>query len=153
MIATGNAALEVGDLRVTFDNPPRGVTAVDGVSFKIAPGEIFGLVGESGCGKSVTCRSLIRLFGGAKPSSIEGNITFGGRDLTKLADDDFVRIRGSEIAMIFQDPMTALNPDHAHRQADRGGLQRHHGLTRAAGAARERSSMLTSLASRRRSGG
>jgi oligopeptide/dipeptide ABC transporter ATP-binding protein len=129
MIATGNAALEVDGLRVTFDNPPREVTAVDGVSFNIAPGEIFGLVGESGCGKSVTCRSLIRLFGGAKPTSIDGAITFGGRDLTKLADDDFVRIRGSEIAMIFQDPMTALNPTMRIGRQIEEGLRRHYGLS------------------------
>ena len=75
----------------------------------------------------MTCRSLIRLFGGAKPTSIEGNITFGGRDLTKLAERDFVRIRGSEIAMIFQDPMTALNPTMRIGRQIEEGLRRHHG--------------------------
>jgi peptide/nickel transport system ATP-binding protein/oligopeptide transport system ATP-binding protein len=129
MTAASDPALKVDGLRVTFDLPPRAVTAVDGVSFEIAQGEIFGLVGESGCGKSVTCRSLIRLFGGAKPTSIEGVISFGGRDLTRLADDDFVRIRGSGIAMIFQDPMTALNPTMRVGRQIEEGLRRQHRLS------------------------
>jgi len=117
--------LSVRDLKVTFAGRGRTVTAVDGVSFDIRPGEIFGLVGESGCGKSVTCRSLIRLFGGAAPSRMEGSITFEGRDLVTLRNSDFVDIRGSRIAMIFQDPMTALNPTMRIGRQIQEGLIRH----------------------------
>ena len=117
--------LQVRDLRVSFAGVKRSVTAVDGVSFDIKAGEIFGLVGESGCGKSVTCRSLIRLFGGAAPSRMAGSIRFEGRELIDLADSDFVGIRGSRIAMIFQDPMTALNPTMRIGRQIQEGLIRH----------------------------
>jgi peptide/nickel transport system ATP-binding protein/oligopeptide transport system ATP-binding protein len=118
-------AVKIDGLRVTFGDPPAALTAVDGVSFDIRQGEIFGLVGESGCGKSVTCRSLVQLFGGSRPSSIEGHIAFGERDLARMEPDDFVDIRGSEIAMIFQDPMMALNPTmRIGRQIEEG--LRHH---------------------------
>jgi oligopeptide/dipeptide ABC transporter ATP-binding protein len=121
--------LKVENLRVTFANRYQSVTAVDGVSFEIRQGEIFGLVGESGCGKSVTCRSLIQLFGGAKPTSLTGTIAFGGRDLTKLSPQNFVDIRGSEIAMIFQEPMTALNPTMRIGRQIEEGLRLHRRLT------------------------
>jgi peptide/nickel transport system ATP-binding protein/oligopeptide transport system ATP-binding protein len=121
--------LRVEDLRVAFGPPDHPTAAVDGVSFDIAQGEIFGLVGESGCGKSVTCRSLIRLFGGAAPTSTQGRILFGGRDLTTLPPSDLVDIRGREIAMIFQDPMTALNPTMRIGRQIEEGLRRHHKLT------------------------
>lgn len=120
--------LSVRDLKVTFSGRGHDVTAVDGVSFDIRPGEIFGLVGESGCGKSVTCRSLIRLFGGSAPSRIEGSINFEARELAGLANADFVDIRGSLIAMIFQDPMTALNPTMRIGRQIQEGLVRHHRL-------------------------
>jgi peptide/nickel transport system ATP-binding protein/oligopeptide transport system ATP-binding protein len=117
--------LRVRDLKVSFAAVKRSVTAVDGVSFDIKAGEIFGLVGESGCGKSVTCRSLIRLFGGAGPICVEGSIHFEGRELVGLADSDFIGIRGSRIAMIFQDPMTALNPTMRIGRQIQEGLIRH----------------------------
>jgi oligopeptide/dipeptide ABC transporter ATP-binding protein len=129
MSGAGDIVIEVEGLRVTFGKPPQAVTAVDGVSFAIRQGEIFGLVGESGCGKSVTCRSLIQLFGGARPTSLEGRIGFGGRDLARLAPKDFVDIRGSEIAMIFQDPMSALNPTMRIGRQIEEGLRRHEKLT------------------------
>ena len=100
----------VDRLVTRFGDRSAPVTAVDGVSFDIRPGEIFGLVGESGCGKSATCRSLIRLFGGAAVEISGGAITFDGLDLTRLSDRQMEDIRGARIAMIFQDPMTALNP-------------------------------------------
>ena len=102
--------LAVDRLVTRFGDRSAPVTAVDGVSFDIRPGEIFGLVGESGCGKSATCRSLIRLFGGAAVEISGGAITFDGLDLTRLSDRHMEDIRGARIAMIFQDPMTALNP-------------------------------------------
>lgn len=122
--------LEVDDLRVTFGQPPHSVRVVDGVSFDIRPGEVFGLVGESGSGKSVTCRSLIRLFGGADPTMIAGKIQLNGRDLVALSKTELVGIRGNEIAMIFQDPMTALNPTMRVGQQIGEAVRRHEGVPR-----------------------
>ena len=121
--------LKVKDLRVTFGYGPQALTAVDGVSFEIGEGEIFGLVGESGSGKSVTCRSLVQLFGGARPSAISGSILFEEQDLVQLLPPEFVRIRGTSIAMIFQDPMTALNPTMRIGHQIQETLCRHEGLT------------------------
>ena len=121
--------LEVEDLRVRFALPGRHLVAVDGVSFRIEPGEVFGLVGESGCGKTVTCRALIRLFGGAPPSAIGGTVRFAGRDLATLDERAWSALRGSEISMIFQDPMTSLNPTMRVGTQIAEGLQRHRGLT------------------------
>ncbi len=117
--------LHVRDLRVGFGP----VTAVDGVSFDIQPGEVFGLVGESGSGKSVTCRSLLRLFGGASPSTMTGSIAFEGEALDALPTSAFTRIRGSRIAMIFQDPMSALNPTMRIGRQIEEALRVHTGLT------------------------
>ncbi len=95
--------LEVRDLAVTF-----GATrAVDGVSFSLAQGEVLGLVGESGCGKSTTALALMRLLAGAR---VTGGATLDGRDLLSVGDAEMRRLRGAEIAMIFQDPGTALHP-------------------------------------------
>ena len=127
--AFGSSQLEVEDLRVRFTAPGLDLTAVDGVSFRIDAGEVFGLVGESGCGKTVTCRALIRLFGGSPPSKIGGSVRFGGRDLATLDERAWSALRGSEISMIFQDPMTSLNPTMRVGTQIAEGLQRHHGLT------------------------
>jgi len=127
--AAGSSLLEVEDLRVRFTTPTLDLTAVDGVSFRIEAGEVFGLVGESGCGKTVTCRALIRLFGGSPPSAIEGTVTFAGRDLATLDERAWSALRGSEISMIFQDPMTSLNPTMRVGTQIAEGLQRHRGLT------------------------
>lgn len=129
MNTVNDTLVKVLDLRVTFTSSHQSVSVVDGVSFDIRRGEIFGLVGESGCGKSVTCRSLIQLFGGAKPSRIEGTIQFGGHNLARLSSADFVDIRGREIAMIFQDPMSALNPTMRIGRQIEEGLRRHQHLT------------------------
>src|SRR5207237_2172782 len=84
------------------------VKAVDGVSFELSPGETLGIVGESGCGKSVTALSIMRL---QRPGKIVGGkVMFKGQDLTKVTEDEMRDIRGREMAMIFQDPMTSLNP-------------------------------------------
>ena len=96
--------LQVDDLSIAF-----GVkTVVDRISFSIAPGETLGLVGESGSGKSATSLALMRLL--PPSASVRGAIRFDGRDLLALPPDDMRRLRGSAIAMIFQEPMTALNP-------------------------------------------
>ena len=102
--------LSIRDLVTVFGAGPGRVTAVDEVSFEIRRGEMFGVVGESGCGKSATCRSIVRLFGGARARIVRGAILFEGRDLVALDDREIAAIRGSGIAMIFQDPMTSLNP-------------------------------------------
>jgi oligopeptide/dipeptide ABC transporter ATP-binding protein len=106
---TAEELLKVQDLKVQFTSPHSLVKAVDGVSFTIGRRETFGLVGESGSGKTVTCRSLLRLV--HPPGKIvNGHITYDGRDLLSMRPADFDKIRGREISMIFQDPMTALNP-------------------------------------------
>ena len=103
--------LEVRDLRVSFRTEDGLVRAVDGVSFDIAPGEVLGIVGESGSGKSVTVMSIMRLI--RDPNAVfEGEVIYKGRDLLKLEPGQMRGVRGSEIAMIFQDPMTSLNPVH-----------------------------------------
>jgi oligopeptide/dipeptide ABC transporter ATP-binding protein len=101
--------LSVSHLTVTFDLPGGPVTAVDDVSFEIRAGETLGLVGESGSGKSVTALSIMRLV--QPPGRIAaGNILFKGRDLQTLTQADMRAVRGAEIALVFQEPMTALNP-------------------------------------------
>ena len=101
--------LDVKDLRTHFPTRAGVVRAVDGVSFFIDGGELLGLVGESGCGKSMTALSIMRLI--APPGKIVGGeITFDGRDLLKLSNREMRAVRGDDIAMIFQDPMTSLNP-------------------------------------------
>ncbi|GIW45183.1 MAG: ABC transporter ATP-binding protein [Candidatus Binatia bacterium] len=101
--------LEVHDLRVSFFTSRGEVRAVDGISFSIDEGETFGLVGESGCGKTVTALSILRLLD--RHGRIgNGEIVFAGRDLLRLSEDEMRAVRGDQIAMIFQEPMTALNP-------------------------------------------
>jgi oligopeptide transport system ATP-binding protein len=100
--------LEVQDLRTVFKTKDGDVKAVDGVSFHLDAGETLGIVGESGCGKSVTAMSIMGL---QRPGRIVGGkVLFNGRDLTKASETEMREIRGQEIAMIFQDPMTSLNP-------------------------------------------
>lgn len=102
--------LEVRNLRTYLQSGRREVRAVDGVSFSIPKGEIFCLVGESGSGKSVSALSVIRLLPDGIASHPSGEILFNGRDLLKLDDSGIRAVRGSQIAMIFQEPMTSLNP-------------------------------------------
>jgi oligopeptide transport system ATP-binding protein len=102
--------LAVDDLHTQFFTRDGVVHAVDGVSFELAAGETLGLVGESGCGKSVTALSLMRLIPQPPGRITEGSILFDGQDVLKMDDDDVRGIRGNNIAMIFQDPMTSLNP-------------------------------------------
>ncbi len=105
----GEVLLEVRDLRTHFHTFKGVVRAVDGVSFDVRRGEVLAVVGESGGGKSVTGFSVIRLID--EPGRIEGGqILFGGRDLMALSEAEMNRLRGREISMIFQDPMTSLNP-------------------------------------------
>jgi len=110
MVDAEEHLLEVRNLCTYFHTEEGLGKAVDGVSFELRRGETLGLVGESGCGKSVSALSVMRLIP-QPPGQIEsGEILFGGRDLLRLSEDEMCRVRGNEIAMIFQEPMTSLNP-------------------------------------------
>jgi oligopeptide transport system ATP-binding protein len=102
--------LEVKGLRTQFFTQDGVVNAVNGISYTLNEGETLGIVGESGCGKSVGVMSLIRLIPSPPGKIVAGEVIFDGRDLLKLSDDEIRSIRGNKIAMIFQDPMTSLNP-------------------------------------------
>ena len=101
--------LSVRDLRTYFLNGKKIVRAVDGVSFDVQRGEVFGLVGESGCGKSATCRSLIQLIQ-SSGEIVGGQILYNDRDIAQMTEKEMSAIRGREIGMIFQEPMNTLNP-------------------------------------------
>ncbi len=129
-----DALLTVDDLHVHFWTDRGTIYAVNGVSFQIAPGETLGIVGESGCGKSVTSLALLGILPRAG-RAVQGSAVFEGRDLLKLRDGELRNIRGKDVAMIFQDPMTSLNPVltigrqlreaiEAHLELDRGETQR-----------------------------
>jgi oligopeptide/dipeptide ABC transporter ATP-binding protein len=104
------ALLEVRNLHTHFFTREGVVRAVDGISFDVDRGKTIGIVGESGCGKSVTALSIMGLIPKPPAKIVEGSIVFEGRDLTELSDHELEDVRGHEIAMIFQDPMTSLNP-------------------------------------------
>ena len=104
------ALLEVDGLRTHFFTRDGIVRAVDGVSFSVAPGETLAVVGESGCGKSVTSLSILRLIASPPGRIVAGRVVFEGRDLLTLSEDEMRAVRGDAISMIFQEPMTSLNP-------------------------------------------
>src|SRR6188474_3316471 len=121
--------LEVNDLQTQFPTRSGLVRAVDGVTFHLDRGELLGLVGESGCGKSMTALSVMRLI--APPGRIvSGEILFDGKDLLRLSDDDMRQMRGDDIAMIFQDPMTSLNPVFTVGEQIAEALRLHRNLSR-----------------------
>src|SRR5688572_28418415 len=112
-MATSNSngnLLEVRDLRTYFHTEDGTVKAVDGVTFNLRRGETLGIVGESGSGKSVTNLSIIRLIQSPPGQIVSGEVVFDGRDILRLTENEVRRIRGRRIAMIFQDPLTSLNP-------------------------------------------
>jgi oligopeptide/dipeptide ABC transporter ATP-binding protein len=102
--------LDIGNLQVGFDTEAGRLRAVDGVSFPVAGGQTVGVVGESGCGKSVTASSILRLVPSPPGVYLGGTIRFQERDILRMSRDELQQLRGREIAMIFQDPMTSLNP-------------------------------------------
>jgi oligopeptide/dipeptide ABC transporter ATP-binding protein len=123
------ALLTVEDLEVRFRTARGVVHAVNGISFDISPGETLGIVGESGCGKSVTSLALLGIL--ARNGRVTGGrAMFGGRDLLQLDDSELRAIRGREIAMIFQDPMTSLNPVLTIGRQIREALETHFGMER-----------------------
>ena len=130
------ALLQVRNLRTNFQTSAGVVRAVDGVSWDVQEGETVALVGESGCGKSVSALSIMRLV--AEPAGrIEGGeILYKGRDLLKLSESEMQSVRGREIAMVFQEPMTSLNPVLTIGRQLTEGLEIHLGLRGAAVQAR-----------------
>jgi len=108
----GAPILEVRDLVTTFDTDNGTLTAVDGVSFQLHKGRTLGIVGESGCGKSVTAFSIMRLLPQPMGHIAGGEVLLDGVDLTKLPPEEMLKVRGDRMGMIFQEPMTALNPVH-----------------------------------------
>ena len=127
---TGEALLEVEDLHVTFRTASGPVHAVDGVSFTLEPGTALGVVGESGSGKSVTARALLRLFAITDDVQVSGSVRFDGVDLLGLDERRLRHVRGGQIGMIFQDPLTSLNPLMAVGEQIAESLRLHRGMSR-----------------------
>ena len=125
--------IEVDRLCVDFDGPSGSVRAVDSVSFAIARGEKFALVGESGSGKTVTAQAMLRLLSDAR---VSGQVRFAGRDLASLSEPELRSVRGRHIAMIFQEPMSALNPLYSVGEQIGETLTLHEGMSRAQARAR-----------------
>jgi peptide/nickel transport system ATP-binding protein len=125
------ALLEVENLQTHFRTPDGVNRAVDGVSFKIEAGQTLAVVGESGCGKSVTAMSILRLIP-EPPGKIAGSIRFKGQELLSLPEEEMRKVRGGDIAMIFQEPMTSLNPVLTVGRQIAETVRLHEGLGRAA---------------------
>ena len=102
--------LSIRNLKTYFVTEDAVLKAVDDVSFEVKKGETLGVVGESGCGKSVSCMSIIKLVQGGNVKYESGQILFEGRDTLQMSEKELRKIRGKEISVIFQEPMTALNP-------------------------------------------
>lgn len=124
--------LSVKDLKTRFTTRKGTVVAVDGVSFDVGKGEILGIVGESGCGKSVTSLSIMRLLPPSGSVAPETSIALEGQELTALSEAQMCKMRGNRIAMIFQDPMTSLNPVMTIGRQMAEPLMIHQGMDRAA---------------------
>jgi len=124
--------LEVKNLSTHFFTPDGVVRAVDDVSFELGYGETLGLVGESGCGKSVTALSLTRLVPNPPGKIVAGSVVFDGVDLLKLSDDGMRKLRGKEIGFIFQDPLTSLNPTLTIGFQIAEAIRQHMGLSKKA---------------------
>jgi len=131
------ALLQVKNLKTQFFTQDGVVKAVDGVSFDLSEGGTLGIVGESGCGKSVTVLSVMRLIPQPPGKIVGGEVLFDGDDLLRVSDDQIRRVRGNKIAMVFQDPMTSLNPVLTINQQISEALELHLGMSK--DAARKRS--------------
>lgn len=126
--ASSEVVLDVRDLRTHFTTRWGTVKAVDGVSYSVRRGETLGVVGESGSGKSVTALSLMRLVPSPPGQIVGGEVILNGRDLLKLSEKEMTKIRGGEISMILQDPMSALNPVFSVRNQVGEAIHIHQGL-------------------------
>jgi oligopeptide transport system ATP-binding protein len=143
MAMNGQSLLEVNDLRISFSTHAGEVQAVRGVSFDLRRGETLAIVGESGSGKSVTAKSIMRLLPEANTVVKGGEILLGGEDILKLSDKRMQNIRGPKIAMVFQDPMTSLDPTMRVGRQITESLKVHLGLS--THSARERAVELLTL--------
>ncbi|ELN1781865.1 ABC transporter ATP-binding protein [Staphylococcus pseudintermedius] len=123
--------LEINDLHVSFDIEAGEVQAVRGVDLYLDKGETLAIVGESGSGKSVTTKAITKLFQGQTGRIKNGSIIFNGEDLTQKSEKELMKLRGKEISMIFQDPMTSLNPTMKIRKQVMEPIVRHIGLSKA----------------------
>jgi ABC-type dipeptide/oligopeptide/nickel transport system ATPase component len=130
------ALLEVRDLRTWFDGDGGTYRAVDGISFSLQAGRTLGIVGESGCGKSVTSLSIMGLVPRPPGRIAGGEILFEGVDLLKLDAEALRDLRGARMAMIFQEPMTSLNPAYTVGEQIVEGILRHQAIDRAAARAK-----------------
>jgi peptide/nickel transport system ATP-binding protein len=130
MMIENQTLLRIENLKTSFSTNRGIVKAVDGVDLEIKSGETLGLVGESGCGKSVTALSIMRLIPDPPGKIVDGRILFDGRDLIRLSDVEIRHIRGNRISMIFQEPMTSLNPAFQIGDQIAEVLQLHEGLPR-----------------------
>jgi peptide/nickel transport system ATP-binding protein len=128
--ASGDVVLEVADLSVGFPTDDGLVQAVRGVSYQLRRGEVLGIVGESGSGKSVTSMAVMGLL--PRSARISGSVRFGGRELLGASDSAMTKIRGRRMAMIFQDPMTSLNPVYTVGYQIAEAVQAHHDLSKEA---------------------
>jgi peptide/nickel transport system ATP-binding protein len=134
---TGEPLLRVEDLRVRFDTPDGTVRAVDGISYELERGRVLGIVGESGSGKSVSSLAIMGLLG-AERAHVSGRVLLGGRDLLALGEEQMRAIRGDEIAMIFQDPLSALHPYYRVGAQLSEAILAHRDVSRAQARARTR---------------
>jgi oligopeptide/dipeptide ABC transporter ATP-binding protein len=131
-VAPAQTILQIEDLQTHFFTAIGTVRAVDGVSYDLKSGETLGVVGESGCGKSVTALSILRLIANPPGRIVGGAIRFEGRNLLELSESEMERIRGNDISMIFQEPMTSLNPVLTVGRQIAEMFELHHGLAGAA---------------------
>ena len=123
---SGAPLLEVQNLRVTLQTPRGPADALRGLSFTLQRGQTLGLIGESGCGKSITALALMGLL--PDSASVTGSLRFEGRQLVGLPETDWCQLRGNRMAMVFQEPMTALNPLHTIGRQIAESLRLHRGL-------------------------
>ncbi len=131
MTAAGTSAiLEVRDLRTHFETERGVVKAVDGVGITVGPGQTLGVVGESGCGKTVLALSILRLVPSPPGRIVGGSVLLDGRDLLSLSEEEMRRVRGQAISMIFQEPMTSLNPVFRIGEQIAEAIRLHQGLGR-----------------------
>jgi len=128
-VKAGKVLLEVKNLKTYFYTDDGVVKAVDGVDFHVNAGEVLGLVGESGCGKSVTSFSILRLVG-SPGKIVDGKIFFAGRELLTLPEEEMVKMRGDRISMIFQQPQSSLNPVFTVGDQVAEVLQIHQGMSK-----------------------
>ncbi len=129
-------ALVIDNLHTRFFTRDGVVRAIEGLSLTVQAGEVLGIVGESGCGKSVTALSVMRLIPPQSGRIVQGSVSFEGRDLATLSDAEMRKIRGNQIAMVFQEPMTSLNPVHTVGAQIAEAVRIHQGLSRSAAMAR-----------------